>query len=105
DGLLAFIGIVPDAQGRRFSAADGSTLEPACEGVSLARHLFEAWMDAAVSHECPRLYIRTRRRIMSIRYLSEDLGFELCGEFTVEFRGECQTRLVYRRAERRRTMS
>ncbi|WP_205853413.1 hypothetical protein, partial [Zhengella mangrovi] len=39
DGLLAFIGIVPDAQGRRFSAADGSTLEPACEGVSLARHL------------------------------------------------------------------
>lgn len=93
DGLLAFIGVVPDAQGLRFQAdkeQPGST-------KSLARGLFEIWLSDASLATCPRLFIRTRRRIGPIRYLSQEHGFKLCGDFETDFRGQRQTRLVYRR--------
>lgn len=95
DGLLAFIGIVPEAQGLRLRPEGDGTLGAAPAGPSLARHLFEDWLGCAELSPCPRLFIRTRRRIGPIRYLSEDLGFAFRGGFETEFRGQTQRRLVY----------
>lgn len=105
DGLLAFIGIVPEMQGRRYRSDGNGTLEAAPGGPSLARHLFESWIKDASGHECERLFIRTRRRIGPVRHLCDAYGFERLGEFEVDFRGQRQRRLVYCRASRRPSSS
>ncbi len=100
DGLLAFIGIVPQAQGRRYLPIAPDLLTSNFSNArspSLARHLFTSWLKSPVLEACPRLYIRTRRRIGPIRYLCDQLAFEFCGDFKTVFRGQPQTRLVYRR--------
>lgn len=97
DGLLAFIGITPEAQGARFHRTQSGRLVADPSAPSLARHLFQGWLDAPALGACPRLFVRTRRRIRAIRRLSTDNGFQLCGQFETEFRGQTQTRLVYRR--------
>lgn len=102
DGLLAFICITPSAQGRRFRQAGDGWLMAQKGAPSLARHLFCGWLAAPGLRNCPRLFIRTRPSIGAIRRLSEDYDFALCGEFETEFRGQRQTRLVYRRDNQRR---
>ncbi|WP_269585124.1 hypothetical protein [Roseibium sp. Sym1] len=99
DGLLAFIGIAPDAQGSRVTPGTEGWLLLNRHPInpSLARYLFEHWLGARELADCPRLFIRTRRRIGAIRYLSDRLGFVECGGFDIDFRGQRQRRLVYRR--------
>lgn len=103
DGLLAFIGIVPEAQGIRLRPGGDESPDAELTGPSLARQLFQSWIDSEALDTCPRLFIRTRHRIGAIRYLSEDLGFEFRGGFETEFRGQVQTRLVYCRTNESRT--
>jgi hypothetical protein len=101
DGLLAFIGVAPEAQGSRVISQDGDTAmltrgRAPERSLSLARLLFEGWIDTTRVQRCPRVFVRTRRRLRPIQYLSESCGFEFCGKFDMTFRGEQQSRLVYR---------
>ncbi len=135
DGLLAFIGIIPDAQGLRCpphlppsvgpsrgndaqdlktqdlktegqktegqktegQKTEGQNINQTGKSQSLARRLFETWLFSPGLARCPRLFVRTRRRIRPIRHLSQEHRFELVGNFETDFRGQRQTRLVYRR--------
>ena len=106
DALLAFIGIVPSAQGSRLRCRDPSTYElmeksGGAQGHSLARLLFDSWLSMPVVRRCPSVFIRTRRRIGAVRHLSEAAGFEFYGSFDIDFRSELQERLVYRKANGR----
>ncbi len=100
DGLLAFLGIIPGAQGSRLRAGpDGSfDLSREAGGPSLAAVLFRRWLQLPALADCPRLFFRTRRRIGAVRSLGARHGFAECGSFETMFRGRRQTRLVYRRA-------
>ncbi len=102
DGLLAFIGLVPEMQGRRVRRLDHDALEITGESEqescgSLASQLFEEWMRTAPVSKCPRIFIRTRRQIGPILHLSRTCGFAYRGAFQTEFRGEVQDRLVFMR--------
>ncbi|MDF2231745.1 hypothetical protein P2H44_04200 [Albimonas sp. CAU 1670] len=93
DGLLAYIGIVPRAQGLRLACGAGPR-------ASLARRLVEDWLALPAIAACPAVYVRTRRRIGPVLHLGRTLGFERVGEFGLEFRGEPQHRIVLRRPGR-----
>ncbi|WP_172331940.1 hypothetical protein [Mangrovicoccus sp. HB161399] len=99
DGLLAFIGISPGAQGSRIRACPGDLFELSRDpgDPSLAGMLFRRWLRLPALAGCPRLFFRTRHRIGAIRHLGRRCGFAECGSFEIMFRGRCQTRLVYRR--------
>lgn len=107
DGLLAFIGIVPSAQGLRV-LPDGSdsiriTGTTRVGGtISLARHLFEKWIHTPRIQSCPRVFIRTREQIAPVIHLCESLGFEYCGRFELDFCEMRQERLVFRLSDPRR---
>lgn len=102
DGFLAFIGIATEAQGSRVGQrGDGRLVLNRVPGnPSLARCLFERWLKSPELAECPSLFIRTRRRIGAVRHLIGGFGFSEWGRFPVDFRGQQQYRLVYRRAHK-----
>ena len=108
DGLLAYFGIVPCRQGTRVvplphgahgpDDAGSRLLSIAPAGRSLARALFAAWLELPAIRRCPRVFVRTREVISSVQRLSRDHGFELCGKFSIDFQGEHQDRIVFRRS-------
>lgn len=102
DGLLAFIGIATDCQGKRVSQdTDGRfVLNSDLDNPSFARCLFKRWLTSSKLKDCPRVFIRTRRRIGAVRHLARGFGFSECGRFQVLFRGHRQFRLVYRRTHK-----
>jgi hypothetical protein len=103
DALLAFIGIVPEAQRIRVSGRGGGTSKVVPPGrrrrsISLARHLFESWLGRTSVQNCPQIFIRTREQIAPVLHLCSDNGFAYCGRFDLHFRGTVQERLVFRRS-------
>ena len=101
DGLLAFIGIHPRAQGLRVLPDGGDSVKilgttALGRSASLARLLFETWIDTPCIQRCPRVFIRTRRQIGPVLHLCRSLGFEYCGRFEIEFCKMRQERLVFR---------
>jgi len=101
DGLLAFIGIVPRAQGLRVLPDGGDSVRiagttPVDGSASLARHLFETWIQTPCIQSCPRVFIRTREKIGPVMHLCKSLGFEYCGRFEIDFCNMRQERLVFR---------
>lgn len=104
DALLAFIGIVPEAQHVRVNGCGGEESEVVPPGrrrgsISLARHLFESWLGMTCVQNCPQIFIRTREQIASVLHLCSDNGFAYCGRFDLHFRGTVQERLVFRRSK------
>lgn len=102
DALLAFIGIVPEAQQTRINGWGGDgitavrTPRPQ-RSISLARHLFESWLGMTGLRDCRQVFIRTREQITPILRLCDENGFSYCGRFKLHFRGTVQERLVFRR--------
>lgn len=100
DGLLAYIGILPEVQGGRatrlqddiFEVRRGPSADP-----SLANLLFERWLELPEISVCPNLFVRTRRSIEPVLYLLNKHGFSYRGEFQLSFRGMSQTRMVFGR--------
>ena len=109
DGLLAYIGLRPVAQGSRawFCRDDifdvrqhqMSTQDPE-NGESLASLLFSKWLDLAAITSCSQVFIRTRATITPILHLASKYRFEYCGKFLIDFQGEQQERLVFKRSKR-----
>lgn len=103
DGLLAYIGVLPSAQGTRVTSLFGHTYETLTDhrrgrvGDSLAGQLFARWLDLPAVKDCPRIFIRTRKEIPAVLHLIEKNGFEYCGKFELAFRGGAQQRLVFKR--------
>lgn len=102
DALLAFIGIVPEAQKTRVSAPSGNETETVCtpqqqRSISLARHLFESWLGMTGLRGCRQIFIRTREQITPVVHLCDENGFSYCGRFDLRYRGTVQERLVFRR--------
>ncbi len=110
DGLLAYIGVTPAAQGARGRLRGGHIIEELCAGpdaqdepgeaVSLASVLFSSWLALPEVSSLPTVFIRTRETIAPILHLLDKHGFDYQGRFEIEFRGECQRRLVYSRENR-----
>jgi len=102
DALLAFIGIVPEAQKTRVNGRGGDETDAVCtprrqQSISLARHLFESWLSMTGLRDSRQIFIRTREQITPILRLCEQYGFSYCGRFDLRFRGAVQERLVFRR--------
>lgn len=105
DGLLAFIGLRPAAQGTRVlpRANNCFDLAPATDhpvksgGVSLASLLFSCWLELPEVARCRRVYVRTRSVLPKIQHLAAKSGFVYQGRFELEFQGERQDRIVYSR--------
>lgn len=106
DGLLAYIGVVPSAQGARLSALDGGLFEltnsrplPVTKNAStsLASLLFSRWLALPAISSCPAVFVRTRQVIKPILHLAAKNGFDYCGSFSLDFHGEKQDRMVFRR--------
>lgn len=107
DGLLAYIAVSPPAQGSRVVPVRDNVYEvqPAQldrrheqQGDSLAGLLFSRWLELSAITTCPRVFVRTRGVIEPVLHLIAKNGFEYCGRFEMEFRGERQDRLVYERS-------
>jgi len=102
DALLAFIGIVPEAQKTRINGRGGDetavvrTPRPQ-RSISLARHMFESWLGMTGLRDCRQIFIRTRKQITPILRLCDENGFSYCGRFDLPYRGTVQERLVFRR--------
>lgn len=112
DGLLAYIGIVPSAQGSRVVQRQDDAFEVLRERIgsrrswdegSLAGLLFTRWLQLSDIAPCPRVFVRTRKAIGPVLHLIEKNGFEYLGRFDLDFNGEQQDRLVFRRPSRRKT--
>lgn len=106
DALLAFIGIVPEAQhvriiGRSHEECEVVRATAQHRSVSLARHLFESWLGMQNLNHCPQTFIRTREQITPILGLCEGNGFSYCGRFELNLHGAVQERLVFRRTNAR----
>lgn len=106
DALLAYIGLMPAAQGRRAALLSNNIFElsfrrsglPSIqEGQSLAALLFERWLELSVIESCPRVFVRTRKVLAPIIHLAEKNGFCYRGEFELDFQGERQDRIVFAR--------
>jgi len=105
DGLLAFIGLHPAAQGTRVipRANNCFDLAPAADhpvksgGISLASLLFSCWLELPEVTRCRRVYVRTRSVLPKIQHLAAKSGFVYQGRFELEFQGERQDRIVYSR--------
>lgn len=107
DGLLAFVGVAPGAQGARARLIADRRLElygtkgrrgpPGCR--SLAGLLFARWLAAPAVRAFPRLFIRTRRQIKPILHLSAAHGFRRCGTIEIDFRGVRQERIILMRSQ------
>ena len=106
DALLAYIGLMPAAQGHRasllsnnifkLSSRQASSPSPH-EGQSLAALLFEKWLELSAIECCPRVFVRTRKVLAPIIHLAETNGFRYRGEFELDFHGERQDRIVFAR--------
>lgn len=106
DALLAFIGIVPEAQHVRLvgrGREECKVVRAAAQrrSISLARHLFESWLGMQNLHHCPQTFIRTREQITPILGLCDGNGFSYCGRFELNLHGAVQERLVFRRTNAR----
>lgn len=106
DALLAYIGLMPAAQGRRACLLSNNIFElpfrrsglPSIhEGHSLAALLFERWLELSAIECCPRVFVRTRKVLAPIIHLAEKNGFRYRGEFELDFQGERQDRIVFAR--------
>jgi len=107
DGILAYIGVAPEAQGARGLLRGEGLLEEVILGagamrraeatVSLASVLFSTWLDLPAVSCCPAVFVRTRETIAPVLHLLDRHGFEYQGQFELVFRGSPQARLVYRR--------
>jgi len=106
DGILAYIGVQPSAQGNRLVARTETRfgVAPPSErpwmkpsGASLAGLLFSGWLRLPAVARCPRVFVRTRSVLPKIQYLAEKNGFVYQGRFELEFKGEQQDRMVYTR--------
>ena len=106
DALLAYIGVMPAAQGHRASVLSNnifrlssrqSSPPSAREGQSLAALLFERWLELSAIECCPRVFVRTRKVLAPIIHLAEKNGFRYRGEFELDFQGERQDRIVFAR--------
>lgn len=100
DGLLAYIGIVPEAQGARVAPLQDDTFEVRwgpSRNPSLASLLFEGWLALPTVSACPNVFVRTRKSIKPVLYLLDKNGFSYRGGFRLSFRGVRQSRLVFGR--------
>ena len=109
DGLLAYIGVVPSAQGVRLRPDAGGPHEQhryrphrmaKCGSMSLARVLFSGWLALPGVSSCPTVFVRTRQVLKPILHLAAEHGFVFSGSFTVDFQGAQQDRMVFRRENR-----
>ena len=105
DGILAYIGVVPSAQGARLSALDGDIYEltnsrslavTRSESTSLASLLFSRWLALPAITSCPAVFVRTRQVLKPILHLAAKNGFDYCGSFSLDFHGERQDRMVFK---------
>lgn len=106
DAILAYIGVAPAAQGVRGQLHDDGTIEvparatgPRNGSKSVASCLFERWLKHPDVARCPSVFVRTRETIGPILHLAEKNGFAFQGQFELEFQGERQNRLVFRRSQ------
>lgn len=104
DAILAYIGVAPSVQGLRGRLRNEEHIEvparatgPRNESKSLASLLFERWLRHPSVARCPSVFVRTRETIGPILHLAEKNGFAFQGQFELDFRGERQNRLVFRR--------
>lgn len=107
DGLLAYIGVAPSAQGSRalqrrvneFDLRPGQASAPINQkGDSLASLLFARWLDLSEIEQCPRVFVRTRKVLDPILHLAGKNGFQYLGQFELDFQGERQDRMVFGRS-------
>lgn len=110
DGLLAYIGVPPSAQGCRLTRLRDNVFEILPNrnsqrhergGDSLAGLLFAQWLRLPAIDRCPHVFVRTREEIGSVIHLIEKNGFEYSGRLDLDFQGDKQDRLVYRRSATR----
>jgi len=59
--------------------------------------LFSGWLAQPVVGACPAVFVRTRKVLQPIIHMATDNGFEYTGGFTIDFHGERQDRIVFRR--------
>lgn len=106
DALLAYIGLVPAAQRTRVYVASDSSIKAASHSSdladggcvhSLASLMFTRWMELPAIRSASCVFIRTRIVIGSIQHLAAKHDFQLCGSFDINFRGQKQDRMVFRR--------
>lgn len=109
DGLLAFIGLTPDVQKTRGCLVGNDIFQirgksrpasPAPEQRSLVGWIFKRWLELPGLRDCPHLYIRTRLVIKPILHLIQEHHFAYCGRFHMDYQGETQDRMVFRRTNR-----
>jgi len=104
DALLSYIGVLPAYQGYSAPklAGDRFEISPRTPGqsdeVSLSALLFKRWLSLTDVSSSPNVFIRTRWTIRPVLQLIEAHGFEYCGEFHLDFHGDRQERLVFRRS-------
>jgi hypothetical protein len=110
DGLLAYIGVAPNFQGSRLLASSEggfATRIKACgtvandSGASLSSLLFKCWLNLPTVTACPSVFVRTRKVLKPIVHLAEKNGFQYEGKFYLDFNGEQQDRIVFRRSHQR----
>jgi hypothetical protein len=106
DSLLAYIGLAPEIQGSRLHRVNDSIFQCATRfpiptrnvGLhSLADLMFSTWLELPAIESAPFTFIRTRLVMSSIRHLANKHGFAFCGSFNLNFRGQRQERLVFKR--------
>ena len=107
DGLLAYIGLRPAVQGScaLFQQDDiyelrhnQSSTRIKEAGDSLASLLFTKWLEQPAIKSCPHVFIRTREVLAPILHLAAKHRFEFCGKFYLDFRGEKQDRMIFKRS-------
>jgi len=106
DGLLAYIGVQPTAQGVRLLPRGEDSFDVAPPtgqsrmkrpGTSLAGILFSRWLGLSAIEQCRRVFVRTRSVLPQIQHLAAKNGFRFQGQFDLEFQGQRQDRMVYTR--------
>jgi hypothetical protein len=106
DAFLAYVGLVPAAQRSKVYVASDSLIKAAPHSSdladggcvhSLASLMFTRWMELPAIRSASRVFIRTRTVIGSIQHLAAKHDFQLCGSFDINFRGQKQDRMVFRR--------
>ena len=109
DAILAYIGVAPSVQGLRGRVRNEEHFEVPARATgaredskSLASFLFERWLRHPSVARCPSVFVRTRETIEPILHLAEKNGFAFQGQFELDFRGERQNRLVFRRDQAHR---
>jgi len=106
DALLAYIGLAPDAQGSRafplnaqeyLLSSDRTSAPQEQKGQSLAGLLFARWLELPAIERCPRVFVRTREVLHPIQHLAKKNRFQFCGKFELDFQGERQDRMIFKR--------